>query len=1752
MFEKLNRCIELFEVSQNNLKGFDLKLPFYNLIVVTGVSGAGKSSLVFDTLYAEGQRRYLETFSSYVRQYFERLPKPKVKAIYNIPASLSFPQGNYIKTSRSTVATLTEISHFTKMLFYRASLPKCPVCQKYIQVKDPHSIAKEIIEKFKGIPIYLIAPQKVQTSFEHLKIGLLSAGLSRIFLNGKVCELDEIEDIPEIEELEIVLYRLKPSEKDLPEIVSTIEQAFKISGFLKVRSIYGEEICYSKEMVCPICGFKATLKTPNLFSFNTSQGACPECKGFGNLLVVDFESLVKFPQKSIRDGAIPLLDYPFMLEVKIDLLDYLKRLNISLNTPFEKLPEAIKAKIFYGEGEWYGLKEVIDWLESKRYKSHIRILLSKLRREITCPVCKGTRFNPKALYFFINDLNIGDFYALEVESAKKFIEDFLKKNKGAAEERLAKEILKRLSYLEEVGLSYLTLNRASRTLSGGEASRCLLTRALSSNLVETLYLIDEPTTGLHPKDTEKILKFMENLVSQNNTVVVVEHDPEVITQADFLIDLGPEGGEKGGYLLHAGPPKELFEKDTPTARSLKRLCSERTFQPVKSKVSKKLEFISAKKHNLKNISFSIPLGTITSIVGVSGSGKSTLLNDIIYKGLTACKNKMTFKDCKEIKGAEAISQVLFLTQEPLARSPRSVVATYINIFPYIRKLLASTPLAKKYGYSESFFSFNSEAAQCPECKGLGFEVIEMQFLSDLIIPCEVCKGKRFREEVLEIKWRGKNIAEILDLTVDSALEFFGNHTPIKKGLEILQKLGLGYLKLGQPLSTLSGGEAQRLKIAEVLSQIKGEKVILLLDEPTVGLHIKDTEKLISALKLLKDEGHTIVIVEHNPEVILASDWIIELGPEGGEKGGYLLFEGFISDFLKKGETPTAKYLREYLKGLDLKSKAQERKTYKFEDPCIKLRGIRHHNLQNINLDLPRESFIVVTGVSGSGKSTLAFDVIFTEGQRRFLETLPAYLRQFLKLYEEIDYDLISGIPPTVALEQRSGELSPRSTVGTVTEILPYLRLLYSKISKTYCPKCGEELKPHTEDELLEIAFNLLEKESKKEEIFFLAPLVKHRKGIYKNLFEKVLRSGYHQVRIDGTFYKIPPIPRLSRFKEHTIELVLGESSFLKDKHFKELFLKGLQEGKGEVILVVNDKEFLFSKKRACIKCGISLPEPDPLLFAFNSKIGACPACQGLGKIENEICPVCKGSRYKKEVFYYKINGLSLPELCELSLEEVKDFLGKLKLEGRDKFLAEGLVSEIISRLSYLIDLGVGYLTLGRSADTLSSGEAKRVRISAEIGSNLTGVAYILDEPTIGLHPRDNAKLIEVLKKLKQKGNTVIVVEHDEDTILASDFVVDLGPGGGKKGGKIVFAGPTSQLLNCKESETAKALKDKKRRQIKSLQRKPQEFLILKEVFLRNLKNIDVSFPLNALTVVVGVSGSGKSTLVCDVLFENLKNLLDSSYKRAELIGVKEIKNFEKIKRVYLVDHSPIGNTPRSTPATYINAFTDIRKIFAQTPLARQRGYKEGRFSFNTPEGQCPYCKGQGYIKVEIKFLPEVYQICEYCEGKRYNPETLEVIFKEKSIAEVLNMDFLEAAEFFKNFPSLYNKLDTVCKIGLDYLTLGQPSPSLSGGEAQRIKLAKEFVKSSKAGTLFILDEPTTGLHIKDVEKLVSVLQGLIEKGHTVVVIEHNLELIKWADWIIELGPEGGEKGGRLLFQGPISEFLKANTPTSQVLKEYLI
>lgn len=1760
------KFIQVLSARQNNLKGFDLYLSFYNLTVVTGVSGAGKSSLVFDTLYAEGQRRYLETFSSYVRQFLERLPRPRVKEILNIPPALAFPQGNFIRTSRSTVGTLTEVSNFVKMLFYQAGKPFCPICQREVLPSNPSLIAEDVLKSFPGQRVLVLAPLRKETSAEYLKQGLLAEGFSRVFISGRVCELEEVESLPE--QFEVVLHRLSVREETKSELISSLELAFKLSDKVRIRTVYGEEKAYALKEECPTCGYIFPKKTPVLFSFNTAQGACPECKGFGSLLIVDLEALVKEPQKSLAKGAIPILDYPAMTEVKLDLFSYLREKGIPVDIPFSQYPEEVKRLIFEGEGKWYGFKEVVDWLYAHRYKPHFRILLAKLRREVTCPTCKGTRFNPQALLFRIKGLSVADFYRLEVKDLISFLESFVQDGLPYAEERLTREVLRRVKYLQEVGLDYLTLGRASKTLSGGEVSRCLLTRALSSDLAETLYLIDEPTTGLHPLDTSRVLGFMKKLVQRSNTVVVVEHDPEVILSADFLVELGPEGGERGGYLLHDGEPKKILELETPTGVALRELSENRSLPPKKRDTSIKgtryLIFKECRAQSLKGFDLEVPLSGITVIVGVSGSGKSTLLEEVVAKTLLELKEGgRSPSNCKEVVGLDKLGplwNVHFLTQESLARSPRAIVATYIDIYPYIRKLLASTESAKSLGFTEGHFSFNSPSAQCPNCRGLGYEVVDLQFLSDLVIPCEVCQGKRFREEILEVRWRGKNIAEILELTVQSALEVFGGHREIRRALEVLDRLGLSYLKLGQPLSTLSGGEAQRLRLGELLIKVKSGKDFILLDEPTVGLHLQDVKHLIQTLELLKEEGHTIIIVEHHPEVMLCADHIVELGPEGGEKGGYLLYQGDLRGLLK-ADTPTSKALKEYLSPhhfTNLKEAKPVLPEQSREEKVISLRGVKHHNLKNLDLDLPREKLIIVTGVSGSGKSTLAFDVIFSEGQRRFLETLPGYFRQFIKVHEEPNVDLITGLPPTVALEQRSGELSPRSTVGTLTEILPYLRLLYSQVSKAFCPSCGKPIEPRTEEELLSLAESLYLMHSGKE-IKVLANLVRHRKGYFRPLFERYLKRGYHSFRVDGEYMEIPPLREFSRYREHTIELNLGSPRG--KEHFLSLIELALKEGKGEAILDLGESEFYLSTKRTCLNCRVSLPEPSPLLFAFNTKVGACPNCEGLGRIEEEVCPACQGSRLRDEVRAFKIHGLSLPELCDLSIDKALDFIESLEFEGREKKIAEELVTEVRSRLRCLIDLGLSYLTLSRSSDTLSSGEAKRVRISAEVGSNLTGVVYILDEPTIGLHPRDTAKLIEKLKELCRKGNTLIVVEHDEETILAGDFIVDLGPGGGKKGGELLFAGSKEDFLKS-GSLTAKALKDLSRKQIFSLRRVPKKFLRLKKAKLRNLKGFDVEIPLGVLVAVVGVSGSGKSTLICEALYQSLQNLFLCHPERpschperkrgvSQLFGLEDIEGWEELSSVYLVDHSPIGNTPRSIPATYINAFTDIRRAFANTLLAKQLGYDEGRFSFNNEEGRCPHCRGHGVIKVEIPFLPTLYQTCEYCQGKRYNQETLRIKLKGKSIADVLEMDFATALEFFENYSAIKRRLELVCQIGLDYLILGQPSPTLSGGEAQRIKLAKELGKSHSNPVLYILDEPTTGLHILDVGKLASVLQGLVSKGHTVVFIEHNPELIKHADWVIELGPEGGDKGGELLFSGPIDEFLEQDTETAKVLREYV-
>ncbi len=820
---------------------------------------------------------------------------------------------------------------------------------------------------------------------------------------------------------------------------------------------------------------------------------------------------------------------------------------------------------------------------------------------------------------------------------------------------------------------------------------------------------------------------------------------------------------------------------------------------------------------------------------------------------------------------------------------------------------------------------------------------------------------------------------------------------------------------------------------------------------------------------------------------------------------------------------------------------------------IRLVGARHHNLKDLDVSIPRQKLTVITGVSGSGKSTLAFDLIFVEGQRRYIESLPAYVRQFLKLYEQPDVDLITGLPPTVAIEQRTSQAGPRSTVGTLTEIHHYLRLLYARLGEPHCPQCGQPLRGVRRKELKA----WIQERFRGQRLLILAPKVRRRKGFHRPLLEQAVRQGRRMVRVDGKLLAIPPLPSLSRYKEHTIELGIGEILLQpgQEENLGRLMDEALHEGRGEAtILVLGSEEgeiveeIPVSERAHCGRCGISLPEPDPLLFSFNTKAGACPRCDGLGRSGEESCPACQGTRLRPEARAFRIGGLDLGHLSTLPAEEVLAFLSGLRFEGRKAQIAQPILSEALEKLHFLCEVGLGYLPLSRSGETLSGGEAQRVRLAAQLGSNLTGVCYVLDEPTIGLHPRDNGLLIRALRRLKEKGNTVIVVEHDEETMRAADWIIDLGPGGGRQGGYLVFEGPFKALLEHPHSATAKALRDPTRRRLPSSRREGKNFLYLGGACARNLKNIDVRLPLGTLVVVTGVSGSGKSTLVMEVLFENLKRRLKGE---RDLLWLKELRGEEHLRRTVVVDHSPIGRTPRSTPATYVGLMDRIRELFATLPEARQRGWGPSRFSFNLEEGQCPACKGQGELRIEMKFLPEVYVRCETCGGKRYNEETLSVRYRGKDIAEILAMTMAEAREFFKRVPSLFEPLDLLCRLGLDYLTLGQPSPTLSGGEAQRLKLAAEFIKGKRGGTLFILDEPTTGLHLTDVNKLLNLLRALVDRGDTVVVIEHHLDVIKEADWIIDLGPEGGERGGKVLFQGPPEGLLKTQTYTAQALKDFL-
>jgi excinuclease ABC subunit A len=1068
------------------------------------------------------------------------------------------------------------------------------------------------------------------------------------------------------------------------------------------------------------------------------------------------------------------------------------------------------------------------------------------------------------------------------------------------------------------------------------------------------------------------------------------------------------------------------------------------------------------------------------------------------------------------------------------------------------------------------------------------------------------------------------VADVLELTVSEAATLFANDRDVIRALQPIVDVGLEYVKLGQPVPTLSGGESQRLKLAGFLAQaakngsqsrqgIATKGQLFLFDEPTTGLHFDDIAKLMRALRKLLEGGNSIVIIEHNLDVIRAADWLIDLGPEGGDAGGLLVAEGPPEEVRNHATSHTAKALREYDGTLGV---AEAGATYavrpKLEsDPNIRIVNAKEHNLKNMSVAIPHNKFSVITGVSGSGKSTLAFDILFNEGQRRYLESLNAYARSIVQPAGRPEVDAVYGIPPTVAIEQRLSRGGRKSTVGTTTEVWHFLRLLYVKLGVQHCVNDGAEVRPQTPDS---IAAQIMRK-YKGQHIGLLAPLVVNRKGVYTELADWARPRGYSHLRVDGKFLPTTGFPRIDRFKEHTIELPVWSLDVLpaNEEELRRNLAVALEHGKGVVHVLVKDNGShveVFSTKRACPVCGTSYAELDPRLFSYNSKHGWCPDCVGTGvkltrdqrkafddtiqdndnkgreqtfaepeveDVVDEACPSCHGTRLNLQARNVKFDKTGIADIAALSVVDVRRWIEGLEARGamseRDKGIARDLIPEIKSRLEFLEEVGLGYLTLDRGAPTLSGGEAQRIRLAAQLGSNLQGVCYVLDEPTIGLHARDNQILLDALHKLGDKGNTLVVVEHDEDTIRRADHIIDIGPSAGKRGGRVVAEGTAEDLAKVAESVTGKYLLHAMRHPVKprrEITRSTHE-LDLRGADMHNLKNVDVDIPLQRLVAVTGVSGSGKSTLARDVLLANVQAAVqqrstkagrdaDERGKRPNWVGAKSLSGYQVIDRVLEVDQTPIGKTPRSCPATYIGFWDTIRKLFADTLEAKARGYGPGRFSFNTGEGRCATCEGQGMRTIAMSFLPDVKVPCESCHGARFNPETLAVTWRGKSIGDVLQMEVDEAVEFFASMPNISHPLQLLKDVGLGYLTLGQPSPTLSGGEAQRIKLVTELSKvrdditrrGQKAPhTLYVLDEPTVGLHMADVEKLARVLHRLVDGGHSVIVIEHDLDIIAEADWIVDLGPEGGGEGGRVVGEGSPEALVALRTHTGQALAPVL-
>ncbi len=1843
------KIIRIRGARQNNLQGIDLDLPLGQFIVLTGPSGSGKSSLAFDTIYAEGQRRYVETFSPYTRQFLDRMDKPRADSIEGIPPAIAIEQANHVKSTRSTVGTITEINDYLKLFFARASKAQCPDCARPVSPETPQSIARAVAKDFANQTVLITFPVPIGDAkssspkdfFEFLN----SQGYLRVFLNGETHRTDEPppkKKLPPI--VDVIQDRIEVKKANQTRLSEAIETALRFGkNRLTVFSTTDDSAAtshpYSSTWHCAHCDVDIRPPSPGLFTFNNPLGACPACRGFGRIIGIDLNRVMPDRSLSLAQGVIKPFQTGHSKECQADLIRNASRNDVNLHVPFEDLPEADQRWIIDGEGDvdtaadevwesggWYGINGFFKWMESKAYKMHIRVFLARYRSYQPCPTCNGGRFQPETLNYRLQptDLTLPEIARTSVDKLIPLFNEVTMPPGDPSSELLRAQIASRLGYLTEVGLGYLSLDRPTKSLSGGEIERVNLTTCLGASLVNALFVMDEPSVGLHPRDTGRLIKIIHALRDKGNTLLVVEHEESIIRAADHLVDIGPGRGKEGGKLAYSGPLIDISAPsfDTSTSLTAEYLQGKKSI-PIPEDRREPLEFIEIEgitHHNIKNLDVRLPLGVFCCVTGVSGSGKSTLIHDVLYRQITGegVDDQEQAGQCKGIDGAEDIDEIVMVDQSPLARSPRSTPAVYLGAFDAIRALFGSTEEAIQAGFSPSTFSFNSGNGRCERCAGLGFEKVEMQFLSDLFLRCPECDGKRYQPQVLKIQVGGKSIIEVLEMTVKEGLTFFAElpvggkratrgrggyvapHSAIIDPLQLMADVGLDYLCLGQPLNVLSGGESQRLKLVKHLVEQRDESALLIFDEPTTGLHIDDVAGLLGVFQRLVEEGNSLLVIEHNLDVIKCADWVVDLGPEGGDEGGQLVAEGTPEQVAECAASHTGRFLKDvldpnFIRETPLPPLNSQPSTKDSTEGVISVKGAREHNLKDISIDIPRDKLVVVTGMSGSGKSTLAFDILFAEGQRRFLDSMSPYARQFVDQLEKPEVDSIEGLPPSVAIEQRVTRGGGKSTVATVTETYHFLRLLFAKVGVQFCPDCHVPVANQT----LSAITTQVREMAGNDNLKIFAPLVKARKGFHTDVAKWAEKQGFATLLVDGKLTAVDGFEKLERFKEHTIDVLVGEVPTGDEKKAEELVRRALKIGKGTARILDQKKKFhLLSTEMNCPSCSRSFEPLDPRQFSFNSPHGWCEFCRGFGEIwksnvtnskdfdsqleadlaeersferaesdESRPCPECEGARINGVARAVHVGSHTVADFIKAPAEDALVLIANLEFGKNDGRIAKDILAEISQRLEFLTIVGLDYLSLDRSAKTLSGGESQRIRLAAQLGSNLRGVLYVLDEPTIGLHPRDNHRLLEALERLSGNGNSLIIVEHDEDTMRRADHIIDLGPRAGRNGGQIITAGTVEEIMASPDSLTAKYLREPikhpmigPRRPLDSV----QDWITVKGACKNNLKEIDVRIPLHRLTVVSGISGSGKSTLVRGVLVPAVKAELTRGKRKLRSEDWDSVHGVEKIGAVLEVDQSPIGKTSRSTPATYIKVLDEIRKVYAQLPDSRMRGYTASRFSFNNEGGRCENCQGQGVIKLEMTFLPTTYMPCEECHGKRYNAQTLEVLFDGKSIGDVMEMTVDQAAEFFASIPKIKRSLDLLVETGLGYLQLGQASPTLSGGEAQRIKLVTqlarratpkaEALRTTRMGksTLYVLEEPTIGLHTADVVNLIAVLHRLVEEGGTVVVIEHHMDVVAEADYLIDVGPEAGIKGGEILAAGTPEQVATAKrSHTAPFLKEAL-